>query len=1278
MSNEEAEVVDEVQEVKESDEQEPASEETAEEEKSAGDDNNKEESEKDDKKEEEEGEDEEESGEEGEESGEEGAEEDEEEEEEPPLPIPRGEAPPPPMPSGEAPHPPTSPAEPISPQEGITSPRSDTGMSPRIESGSTPVAFHHTDVTENEKEAVNESMKKWSIYGEEIKLIEVVRDAGEKKRTGLFGRSKKEEDFILSIGKHHMWIHTRDSPKKRSAELVEFHLLDVKSLMHNAQTRRMTITLKSGPVKTASLDYFLDENSKVLQVFLQSFKEISYGFPDNAIIIRSTDVLPDTESPAQTKYDRVLSNYLAQCSLARVSPSQELLYYLKNFFETNSIDLDFTCVPVIGNAGIAVSAAPGSDLNSSSVDDAEHRCCAASVAIPALCYEDVYRSLTIVNCCNVPSSRAVSHFVAQNHSITKLVVNRVCPNDGETATVINAISSSNALGSLELVDLSDNPIGPKAAPALFSWLRQWQHPLKELCLANCGLNPRTVPALCQGLSYNPRMSLTLEHLDLSGNKLDVLGSQALDSWFDTLKSYCKLRKLVLRDAGVVLSSMNTMRLLVELEEIDLSENKADISWNNLLETIMSNCPRLTKVSLSNCGLSYEVGFHSIINGLVARQKEGLFSLDVSHNPDIGKTLPRDAISSIAERLRALDISGLKFREQFFTDLLGSLASCSHMEHLNLSDACERVKSAGAPGVVQGLIPLTKIVKNLEIGDCYGKNVIVPFLEKIPTDTTVTRLNISNNSLGDVGAGALARTLCRIPTITSVNVDGNHIRLNGFLALATLFMDNETVSELSFTNDFQRELVSLSVPQDRKRLMEAITLIHCSLAVKEDRPLWFTNAQSRLDSPTPTRPSPLPEAPTLFKESVTDVAANFAVEPTATISAPPPAPPQPAQLSDDPNTSIKSFTNVPAAMPERSTTERFPANRAAGHKPIIASRVAARPAPSSTSPTKNRPPTLRAPPSFMTNTKSKSSSTLVTSETVPADGASAPVEDNAPVPVAQSGKPELIARRAGVAKRSPARRAAPALTSVSSKTLAVPRATVVDSPQKAPVKPAEGSDSEEEEEEEQPPQTPPRPAPAPAEPKVTVEPPPEEKNEGNSENEEKPKEEESDGEAPPPVSRDPPKSEPEPEPEPEAQPVPEAATESKKRRDSVSSSSSEHDHEHGHGHGHGHEHRKRRDSVDGSSDHEHRSRHNSTSEHRKRRDSVDHSSGHRSRHDSSSEHRSRRDSVHSSDHKKRRDSVDSPPPPPVPRDAPDAAAAADTPSSPKLVVKTGKKRLNLDL
>jgi len=906
---------------------------------------------------------------------------------------------------------------PAAPKEEVASP---TGVPEQPLSPTSGGMRAAADVTAAEMEVINESVRKWFGYNEEVKLVEVVREV-ESKKGGLFGRKKKDSDLLLTLGKHHMWVHSRASIKKRAVELGELHLLDIKSMMHNAQSRRLTISLKSGPIKGVSLDYVLDPNSQMLKSFLLAFQQITYGFPENCIVIRSTDVLPEVELPETTAFDRVRSNYLAQCSLARVGASQELLYYLKNFFETRSIDLDFTCVPVIGNAGIAQPASYTADLSGSSVDDAEHRCVAITSVIPALCHEDVFRSLTVTKCCSVGSSRAVSHFLAQNHSITKLVLNRVCPSDAETASIISSISSSNAISGVELVDLSENPIGPKASQAMLLWLSQWTHPLKELCLANCGLNARTAPGLFQGLARNPRMSITVEHLDISGNKLELIGSQSMDLWLDTLKAYCKLHRLNLRDSGIVFGAISNIRHLLELEELDLSDNKIDQSWGDLLTSLVENSPRLNKLVLNNCGLSYDLGFHNILAALNTRQKDGIFDIDVSRNAEIGKNLARDAFANLGDRICALNLTGLKLREAHFLDIAAGIALLRRLERLNLTDACERVKStsSSAPAITQALIVLAKSVKVLGLGECFGKGVLVPFLEQLPADCAVTTLDLSNNALGDVGMGALVRALVRVPTVTSVNMDGNHTRLNGFLALATLFMDNETLAEINFTDDFQRELVSLSSPEDRKRLMDAVMIIHCSLAAPENRPVWFTNAHLRIKSPTPAQFSSLPEPPLLFKdfkpgENTVGFTQIEPVPPSPTTGAPPAlAPPQaaPSQPAE--------AAPAPAAAPQAptSTADRFSATRQQTHKPIIASRVVGR-SPASTSPSK-APPTLAVPPSFSPTKPSGTKAPASPPKLEEPPFAKAETEHVTPRTEAASRRPgHTVARRAVPARRAP--------------------------------------------------------------------------------------------------------------------------------------------------------------------------------------------------------------------------------------------------------------------
>ena len=105
------------------------------------------------------------------------------------------------------------------------------------------------------------------------------------------------------------------------------------------------------------------------------------------------------------------------------------------------------------------------------------------------------------------------------------------------------------------MDLSGNNIQLKSAIELKTSLQVFRHVLTELDVSYCNIpviyplfvllqhQPKGVQAFFQAMIENPGMSLSLLHLNMSGNKFELVGSQELDRWFFTLKVYSKLKYL---------------------------------------------------------------------------------------------------------------------------------------------------------------------------------------------------------------------------------------------------------------------------------------------------------------------------------------------------------------------------------------------------------------------------------------------------------------------------------------------------------------------------------------------------------------------------------------------------------------------------------------------------------------------------------------------------------------------------------------------------------------
>ena len=201
------------------------------------------------------------------------------------------------------------------------------------------------------------------MYGEEVRCVEPVRELAPKKRGGLFARARKDEDVVVSVGKYHVWVHTRETPKKRPSELAELHILALSAITHDAHNARLTLAPVGGPHKGSSLDFVCAPDSALFSCLVDSYRALTYGAVGGGpVALRSTTPLPVSPEPQSSiaPFDEVVSNYYGQCSLMRVAPCPELLYYLSSLYASGSHELDLTAVPVIGAAGVGAAVAAAS------------------------------------------------------------------------------------------------------------------------------------------------------------------------------------------------------------------------------------------------------------------------------------------------------------------------------------------------------------------------------------------------------------------------------------------------------------------------------------------------------------------------------------------------------------------------------------------------------------------------------------------------------------------------------------------------------------------------------------------------------------------------------------------------------------------------------------------------------------------------------------------------------------------------------------------------------
>jgi len=822
---------------------------------------------------------------------------------------------------------------------------------------------------DSELTAASLAARDWLRYGETIVQCEIVLEMGHKKK-GVFGKKTVNVERVLVIGKHHIWVLSRSSGKKKCQVLAEFHFFGIRSVKHNADACRITFALRSNAPKETTLDYQYTANSSIFSSIVECVKQITYGFPDNHLNITSTAPMPEPELPETDEYEKVVSNYYAQCSFMKVPINNQLLEYVKNQINNDSHDLDLTSVPVIMKES---SERVGSTVQFLPL-------------LSALAYNTRFYSLDVSGCQSAHAMRYIARYVLHNTTLTKLVARNVTSSDEGMSQFWDHLAH-NTESALQLIDFSGTTFGQQSIVACARMLMDWEHPISELILADCGINGKMLQTFFSALNKNPAMSISIQHLDLSGNKFEVAGTQALDSWFATLKVYCQVKKLILRNTGVSFGSLRSFIHVTDIEEIDLSGNKMDTAAVRSLSSLVKNSTTLKSVVLDNCSLSAE-SLSELCTCMMCQK--GPMSFSIANNGDISKGLGRD-FSACSERIVEFNFSGARMREQHFNELLSQLSAFKGLRKLILNNSVEKLKATQS-----AVNSLSAIIGNglqeLSLADTIGKAGICALFAKIPKDCALEKIDVSDNQLGDDGVTAVCAWLREATNLHSINVDNNRVTINGILNLTTVFSVNNVITELCIENDFMHE-VNATTGLPRKRLMQAMTrMILSSHAQDKEEVFWMNNSESPMILPTPTQQNALPPAPSYFSER------------KASIVEPPPA--LPGGLT---TMQIDSLEVEPVPR------ERKPATRTPQHRPIIASRVqntsSSSVASPSQPPTLNAPPSLAVPPSLNAPPSLKAPPML----SVPGQPAAAPAA--APEPAPRAAPSAGPARRAGVAKRA---------------------------------------------------------------------------------------------------------------------------------------------------------------------------------------------------------------------------------------------------------------------
>uniref|UniRef100_A0A669DMR5 Capping protein regulator and myosin 1 linker 1 n=1 Tax=Oreochromis niloticus TaxID=8128 RepID=A0A669DMR5_ORENI len=373
------------------------------------------------------------------------------------------------------------------------------------------------------------------------------------------------------------------------------------------------------------------------------------------------------------------------------------------------------------------------------------------------------------------------------------------------AQKLAAALAHNPSSGLTTINLANNPLEDRGVSSLGAQFAKLRLGLKHLNFSKTSLSPKGVNSLCQSLSASPSIPSSLVHLDLSGNMLrgddmqhfyHFLGQPNSLATLDLSNTDClldqvrkRLVKLVTLYPVLTLCSV----IISFLFSFCFCRKGKDVPPS--FKHFFSSAASLTSINVSGTKLPPEA-VKALLLGLASNPSVKDVSLDLSccELRSGGSQILEGCIAEIPN-ISSLDISDNGLDSELST-LLVWLAKNRSIRHLSLGKNFNNIKSKNLAPVLDSLVHLIQEeespLTSLSLADSRLKSDLTIVLNALGSNSTLTRLDISGNAMGDMGAKMLAKALQINSKLRTVIWDKNNTSPQGLQDVAAALEKNFTI------------------------------------------------------------------------------------------------------------------------------------------------------------------------------------------------------------------------------------------------------------------------------------------------------------------------------------------------------------------------------------------------------------------------------------------------------------------------------------------------------
>nr|XP_042717299.1 capping protein, Arp2/3 and myosin-I linker protein 2 [Chrysemys picta bellii] len=362
----------------------------------------------------------------------------------------------------------------------------------------------------------------------------------------------------------------------------------------------------------------------------------------------------------------------------------------------------------------------------------------------------------------------------------------------------------NPDSALSTISLAGNQLEDKGITAFSQHIEKRTKGLRSLNLSRTSLTAKGASTLCQSLASNGIFSTSLQHLDLSGNP-GVLATDDASSLHSFLSHANSVSHLNLAGTDCALDALFgalAIGCCANLAHLDLSKNvyshRKQRDVPPAIKLFFSKAAALRYVGLACTKLPPEA-VRALLQGLASNSQISDLHLDLSSCElrSAGAQVIQDLIFD-ANAISSLDLADNGFDADMVTLVL-AIGRSKSIRHVSLGKNFNIKSKDNLADVLHRIVQLTQEddcpLQSLSVAESrlkLGTNVL---LNALGSNTSLSTLDISGNTIGDTGAKMLAKALQINTKLRTVIWDRNNTTAHGFLDVARALERNYTLRSM---------------------------------------------------------------------------------------------------------------------------------------------------------------------------------------------------------------------------------------------------------------------------------------------------------------------------------------------------------------------------------------------------------------------------------------------------------------------------------------------------